>query len=180
LNSALRVTALAAAAFLSACATNIHPQNETITRSKVPLGKFSAVAMRPLAVERSEGDSGDQAAIARVDGQLRSCMRGVFRDLRESAGGEQSAPGSLVIEPSIVDMKKVNSAERFFLGPMVGSSAILLKVRFVDTASNDVLAEPVFYAKANAWGGSFSIGATDNAMLTRIVDDACRYARSNY
>ena len=178
--SPFRGVAFAAATLLSACATNIHPQNETITRSKVPFSKFSAVAMRPLAVERSEGDSGDRAAIARVDGQLRSCMQGVFRNLRDSAGGEQPSAGSLVIEPSIVDMKKVNAAERIFLGTMVGSSAMLLKVRFVDSASNDVLAEPVFYAKGSAWNGAWTFGATDNAMLTRIVDDACRYARSNY
>jgi hypothetical protein len=174
-------TAALASIFLGACSTDIHPQHQTIAKSKVPFGKFQAVAMRPLAMERSEGDSGDRAAATRIDNELRSCLRGIFRDMKDLSGPSDAVSDrALVIEPSIVDMKKINTAERIFLGPLVGSSAMLLKVKFIDTAGHDVVAEPIFYAKANAWGGAFSFGATDNVMLTRIVNDACGYARNNY
>ena len=82
-----------------------------------------------------------------------------------------------MIEPSIVDLKKVNAAERVFLGPAAGSSAVLLKVKFVDTIANEVVAEP---GRADAWAGAFTFAVHDNKMLTRIVNDACGYAQSNY
>jgi len=84
-----------------------------------------------------------------------------------------------VIEPAIVDLKKVDTAERIFAGAFAGSSAVLLRTRYTDTGSGDVLAAPVFYAKANAMGGAWTFGSTDNAMLTRIVDEACNYAKRN-
>jgi hypothetical protein len=97
-----------------------------------------------------------------------------------SADQTDFAPGTLLIEPAIEDLKKVNGGERFWVGPMAGSSAVLLRMRYTDVASRDVIAAPVFYSKANAMGGAWTFGATDNIMLNRVVELACSYARSNY
>lgn len=136
--------------------------------------------MMPLAVQKTEGDAGDQKAVAQIGSQLRSCMRNVLRDLSDVSGASGTAPAALVIEPSIVDLKKVNTAERIFLGPAAGSSAVLLKVKFLDTVANEVVAEPVFYGRADAWAGAFTFAVHDNKMLTRIINDASGYAQSNY
>lgn len=171
---------LLTAALLWACSTDIQPRNETIKPSKERFGTFGSVVMRPLAVEHTEGDSGDLAAVRRIDDQLRACMKRVFPNLGDASNASTGGARTLLIEPSIPDLKKVNSSERVLLGPIMGSSAVLLKVRFTNTAANDVLAEPMFYAKTNAWSGAFTAGAMDNKMLTRIVNNACDYSRQNF
>lgn len=63
---------------------------------------------------------------------------------------------------------------------MAGSSAVLLRTQYLDGATGTVVASPTFYARASAMGGAWTIGGTDNAMLQRIVDQACAYAKQNY
>lgn len=175
------VTSVAALLLLAGCATQIHPKDQTIQPSKVRLGTFSTVVTKPLVVERMEGDPGDVRAVDRIRAELDQCLGSVFKTVSQvPADRSDFAPGTLVIEPAIEDLKKVNGAERFWVGPMAGSSAILLRVRYTDAGSRDIVASPVFYSKANAQAGTWTFGAADNNMLNRVVTLACSYARSNY
>ncbi len=167
---------LSSVLLLAACATQIHEQNETIKPSKVKLGQFKRVTIKPIDTT-AVPDIEDKVTV-RLQESLSKCMAVVFKGIKPF--DERAAGGGLVIEPSVVDIKKVNVAQRIFFGAMAGSSAALLKVRFVDYGKKDVLAEPVFYAKANAFGGGYSMGATDNDMLTRLPIQACDYSRDNY
>lgn len=169
----------ATAILLGACTTQIHAKDETIQPSKAPLGSFKYAELKPLNVERMEGDAGDRRAVARIGGELEACMNNVFPAIRAKAAATDAA-SQLLIEPSIVDLKKINGGERFFLGAMAGSSAVLLKVKYTDLNTQQVLAEPIFYAKASAMGGAWTIGGTDNLMLTRVVENACDYGRKYY
>lgn len=166
---------------LCACATNIQDRNDTIVRSTKPFGGFPTVIMRPLVVEKMEGDAGDQAAVRHIVMTLRQCMMAAFPKMIVTF--DVAAPAmegqTLLIEPAIVDLKKVSGAERFWLGATAGSSAALLRMRLTDANTKAVLAEPIFYGKANAWGGAFSFGGTDNAMLSRLTNEACSYSRNN-
>ena len=173
----VRITALLSSVLiLAACATQIHDQNQTITPSKVKLSQFKRVVIKPI--DTSAVPDMEDKVTQRLQESLSKCMAVVFKGIKPF--DERAAAASLVIEPSIVDMKKVNVAQRIFFGAMAGSSAALLKVRFVDYGKKDVLAEPVFYGKANAFGGGYSAGATDNDMLTRLPLQACDYGRDNY
>lgn len=87
---------------------------------------------------------------------------------------------TLVIQPEIVVGKFVSGSKRFWLGPFPGSSAIILRAQFTDKQTGKVVAEPEFYARAEAWGGSFSIGSTDNIMLIRIANSFAVYVLRNY
>ena len=160
---------------LGGCATNIHPTNEPLRPPTVRLGIFPQAVLAPIKVEKMEGDSGDQAAIRHMDENLGKCMKSVFPTLLNASAADQG----LLIEPVVVDMKKVNASERFWLGAMAGSSAVLLKLRYTDVATKAVVAEPTFYARAAAMSGAWTIGGADNAMLSRVVNEACGYARSN-
>jgi hypothetical protein len=173
----VRIAALLSSVLLlAACATQIHEQDQTITPSKVKLGQFKRVTIKPIDTS-AVPDIADRAT-QRLQESLSKCMAVVFKGIKPF--DERATAGGLVIEPIIVDMKKVNVAQRIFFGAMAGSSAALLKVRFVDYGKKDVLAEPVFYAKANAFGGAYSAGATDNDMLSRLPLQACDYGRDNY
>jgi hypothetical protein len=177
----MRTSMLAAVmiTLLSACATDIPDQSDN-RPSAVPFGTFEAYVLSPLVVQHMEGDSGDQAAVKRIDGELRSCMTGALSRLKAIGQTDPSHGKTILIEPSIIDLKKVNVSERFWLGALAGSSAVLLRVKYTDTASSKVIAEPTFYAKASSWGGAFTVGGTDNKMLTRIVNDACGYTSRNF
>jgi len=165
---------------ISGCSTRIHEKNETIQPSKIPFSQFSNLVVVPLVVEHSGDDSGDRRAVEHIKAGLATCLNAAFKAVTPATPGQTMfTPGSLVIEPAIEDLKKVNGAERFWVGPLAGSSAILLRTRYLDGSSGDVIANPVFYSKASAMGGTWTFGATDNAMLTRVVDLACDYARKN-
>lgn len=173
------ITSLAVLPLLAACTTNIHAKDDTIKPSTVRLGTFSTVVIRPLAVEKSGNDEGDKLAIKRIDDGLSQCLKGVFPTSTVSADAPAAA-GTLIVEPAIEDLKKVNTGERIFAGAYAGSSAVLLRTRYRDGATGTPVAEPVFYSKADAMGGAWSFGATDNAMLQRISTLACDYAKQNY
>ena len=173
----VKLAALASSVLLlAACATQIHEQPETIQPSKAKLGQYKRDTIK--AIDTSAVPDMEDKVTQRMQEALSKCMAVIFKGAKPF--NERAAVGGLVIEPSIVDIKKVNMAQRIFFGAMAGSSAALLKVRFVDAGKKDVLAEPVFYGKANAFGGAYSAGATDNDMLTRLPLQACDYSRENY
>ena len=134
--------------------------------------------MKPLVYDEAAGVG---SAAQHIRKQLTDCMKEVFTDLRpfdaDALAGRSSV---LIIEPSLVDLRKVPSAERVFFGPLAGSSAGLLKVQFTDGDKNALLAEPVFYAKTNAWFGAGTVGILDNKMLTKLPQEACAYASQNF
>lgn len=164
------------AVVLAACSTNIQAKDETIIPPTAPLGSFSHVVIKPLSTDHSDSDSGDRKAIAKIDRELAVCLKDVFKD-GELPTDAKPLPGTLVIEPRIEDISKKTVTERIFLGPLTGSSAVLLKVTYRAADENQVVAKPEFFAKANSWGGAFTFGTTDNLIMSRVVSNACDYAR---
>jgi hypothetical protein len=86
---------------------------------------------------------------------------------------------TLVVEPTIVKVKFVGTGARIWAGAMAGSSQVLMKLRITDKATGAVIAEPEFYQRANAWGGAYSAGSTDNDMLGRLTDLVSAYLGAN-
>ena len=164
---------------VAGCATNIQPQDQTIVPPKVPFSRFAAVAILPLETDRSDADQGDRRAIQRISDAFTGCMRTVFPNLRTARPDESFPPSTLLVAPRIEDMTKKTSAERIFLGPLAGSSAVLFKTTYTNAADRSILAAPVFYTKANSWSGAFTLGSTDNLIMSRVVNNACNYARSH-
>ena len=69
---------------------------------------------------------------------------------------------------------------RFWAGPLAGSSAVVMKMRLVDKATGEVIAEPEFFQRASAMGGAFAVGGTDYGMLVRISTVSEQYLKRNY
>lgn len=160
-----------AAAFLSACATNIHPtvaSNPPPTRALSTFGMFE---IKPLTVDDSVKEPDAVAKIREVCGSR-------LGDL--IAGWNRGKGATLVIEPRIRELKFVSGANRVFAGAMAGSSAVRITAKLYDKSSGAVIAEPEFYQRASAWSGSFTYGAQDNDMLRRICTVAEDYLRRNY
>ncbi|MCW5729741.1 MAG: hypothetical protein KIT20_03200 [Alphaproteobacteria bacterium] len=119
----------------------------------------------------------ESAAVQRIENGLADCLSDTLGAM--PLGSTAPASPALLIVPEIVEMKKVSVGMRLLAGPFAGSSAILLRLTFRDSGRDEVVASPVFYARGNAIGGSYTAGATDNRMLTRIVTLACRYVQQH-
>lgn len=172
----LVLTALALS-LLAGCATRIYPKDETIAPPSVKLGSFSTVVVKPIVVEKVDGD--DQDGIRIIEFALFNCLKPIFPTLALAAAGHTAfPPGALVIEPAIEDMKRITPLQRQI--GVVGSSAVLLRTRYTDAASAEVIASPVFYANSGSSAGYYSKGAEDRAMLNRVAGTACAYAKANH
>jgi hypothetical protein len=169
------------AAMLAGCATNVKkPEGAENPPPNVAFSKYTSFELKPIntteACDKQHG--GDQALKSVQDGltaKLGSLVTGW-----NSSKAKGAAERKLVIEPVCSDAKLVGTGARIWGGALVGSSAIVMKVRYIDAATGKAIAEPVFYQRASAMGGAYSFGATDRDMLTRIVDLITSYTAKNY
>ncbi len=167
-----------AALALAGCVTNISDRDDTIVPSKAPFGQFQTVRLKPVAWSNSAEI--DNKVTNRIDAVLSECMRRTFKNIGPFDPAENYGQKSvLLIEPIIVEAKKVSSAQRVFLGALAGSSAALLEVKYTDYKKREVIADPTFFQRANAMGGAWTFGATDNDMLSRLPNLACQYSAKN-
>ena len=170
---------------LTACATTyIGPED---ARDSIPKERFSAfdhVYMKHVTLEPSyQESSANQAALKKIDENLFKEMGLAFPKLKELKTGEsinETTGRTLVIEPHVEKIKFISAGARVWAGALAGSSAVVLKVTYRELATDKIIAEPGFYQRASAMGGSWSFGAHDNSMLFRIAQIAATHVRENY
>ncbi|HEX8612076.1 MAG TPA: hypothetical protein VF800_12380 [Telluria sp.] len=86
---------------------------------------------------------------------------------------------TLVIQPVIEQMSFKRGAKRVLLGPLAGSSGVLLRLKISDNKGRTV-ANPEFFQRAGAMSAGFTLGVHDNLMLTRVANLASNYVIANY
>jgi hypothetical protein len=159
---------------LTACVTHIKPDRAQNPAPSEPLMDFQHFVLEP--VQATEEASRETKALASIDANLREKLGATI-----SAWDSRSQGGrSLRIQPRVSQLKFVGVAGRFWAGPLAGSSAVLMKLRLVDVQTGRVIAEPEFYQRAAAMGGTFSVGGSDHGMLVRIATVAQQYLQRNY
>ena len=177
----LLLGALACAALvLAGCATNIRSSVVDNPPPAEPFSGFTRICVGEVRLARECPRSSDnERAVAKMQENLAARMAPALG--RWKAAGESKKPvRTLLVDPVVADMKFVDGNSRFWVGPLAGSSAILLRVRITEYETGKVVATPEFYARASAMGGSFTIGATDNVMLGRIAGRLADYLEANY
>lgn len=134
--------------------------------------------MKPATISPAFASAeANQKAARKINENLFNEMRMVLPDLKDASG--DPGAGTLVIEPVIEEIKFIGGFARFMVGAMAGSSAVLMKVTYTDAGTGKVIAEPEFYRAANAMAGGYSMGSSDNMMLTEIARDIANYTRLN-
>ncbi len=166
---------------LGGCATTITKPAAIPQPSKERFGTFDVVEFEPVSLApKFETAEANQKAARKINEELISSLQNVFPGMKVGdQAGKTETGKTLVIRPVIKEIKFIGGAARFWVGAMAGSSAALMQVSFIDKGSGDVLADPEFYRSANAMGGGWSMGGTDNMMLTMIVQDITNYVVSN-
>ena len=172
-----RLAPLAAAWLLTAgCATHIAPQELTNPPPSEPFSAFNRFELLPVRLATTQQVK--PAAVRKIQENIDIRLR---KKIDEWNSRTVKGPiRTLIIKPEIADMKFVSGSKRFWVGPMAGSSAIVLHVSFVDKENHRLIADPEFFARAEAWVGAWSIGATDNVMLVRIANSMAVYVLNNY
>lgn len=159
----------------SACATDIRAGATQNPSPEVTFNQFGRFELQSVKLApRYANQSGNEAARAKIQKELELRLQPMFANWARRDGA------TLVIEPVIDEVKFINGAARFWVGPIAGSSAVVMSVTFRDKRTGNVIARPQFYQQANAWGGSFTFGVTDNLMLNRIAELAAQYTAANY
>ena len=169
-----RMIAPAALLLLGACVTHIAPTAKTNPPPVEPLAHFAHFELLPL--QASAEAKTETAALAKIETNLKAKIPALTK------AWEQTDPNGrkLQIEPRVEQLKFVDGGTRFFAGAFAGSSAVVMKLKLIDAATHQVIAQPEFYQRAAAMGGAWSVGGTDNGMLERITTIAGDYLTRNY
>ncbi len=174
---------------LGGCATtNINKEDVPYNQpSSKKFSEYKYVFIKPLTIESEFKDSwNNQEALTTIENNLFQNMLPVFKNLSEFSFYDASrSEKTLIIEPHIEKLKSVSKGVRSSLGllflgagSLAGSSAVILKISYIDAKTKEIIASPAFYQHASAIGASFS--QNDKDMLHRISELASFYASDNF
>ena len=169
---------LATSLLLSACVTKIKP---TVTWNPPPdtaLSGFSKYELRPVQLAPSvERKNSVEKAMVKIQENVDHKLVPLLGrwTLAAEEGGQ-----TLVIEPRVEELKFVGGGKRFLVGWMAGSSAVRFTLTLRTEPGGEVIATPEFFQRAAAYGGMWSMGGTDNAMLVRVSTVLQEYLERNY
>jgi len=169
----LVASALAALPLIHGCATKIKASSTYNPAPSVAFSSYGRIDVKPVAYK--PGYQGNPAALAKIAGNLE-------KDLAPSLQQWNSRPANgrtLTVEPIVEEMSFKSTTKRVFLGPLAGSSGVLMRVTFRDQTGK-VIANPEFFQRSNAMSGGFTLGVNDNLMLTRVAKLASSYVIGNY
>lgn len=157
-----------------ACVTNIHPNVTDNPPPAEPLSHFQHFVLKPI--KASPEAAHENAAIGKISIYMR---QRVGATLTSWENRDQSGR-VLEVEPYIDQLKYVSTGARIFAGDFAGSSAVLMHVKLIDAHTGRMIADPEFYQRAAAEGGTWSFGGTDKGMLARIATVTQQYLNRNY
>jgi hypothetical protein len=78
------------------------------------------------------------------------------------------------VKGSVVNMRIVSGAARFWAGPMAGSSDMSVRLTFTDAATGTVVREKLLSSANNPFGGAWTYGSTDRSLpadMGRIIGE---------
>jgi len=157
---------------LSGCKTQIHPSGQINQPPQVAFNMFDNVQLNKVVMPaKYAGQPANMKAVAKIDLLLTEKIKKIYPELNNAAGSGKT----LIVEPEVIDIKFIGGGARVWAGAMAGSSAVLMKVKFIDKATGNVIAFPEFYSKSSAVAGAYSFGGNDNAMLHRVASDVAEY-----
>ena len=169
----LLASALVSVALLQGCATSIKASSTANPPPAKAFSAYSRIEVKPVVFK--EGYKGDYAGLAKIDENFK-------KDLapRLAQWNSRAADGNtLVVEPVVEELSFKHGAKRVLLGPLAGSSGVLMRVTFRDNTGK-VIATPEFFQRTAAFSGGYTFGINDNMMLTRVANLASGYIVANY
>ena len=164
---------IAGIALLSGCATKIKASSVWNPPPAEVFSAYGRIEVKPVVFKA--GYQGDAAGLAKIESNFREELAAsLVKWNQRPANGR-----TLVIEPVVEELSFKHGAKRILLGPLAGSSGVLMRVVIHD-ANGVVIANPEFFQRAAAMGAGFLWGIQDNLMLTRVGKLAGGYVLANF
>lgn len=164
---------ISGAMLLSGCATSIKASSAQNPPPKEAFSHFGRIQVKPVVFK--SGYEGDAAGLAKIDENFRAVLAPSLASWNQRPDNGRT----LLIEPVVEELSFKHGAKRVLLGPLAGSSGVLMRVTIRDT-NGAVIANPEFFQRAAAMGAGFLWGIQDNLMLTRVGKLAGGYVLGNY
>jgi hypothetical protein len=164
---------LVAATLTSGCATKIRASSASNPPPAEAFSAYGRIELKPAVFK--DGVKGNPAALAKINENIQ-------HDLASSLAQWNARPSNgrtMIIEPVVEQMSFKGGASRVLLGPMVGSSGVLMRMNIKDEQGR-VVASPEFFQRANAMAAGWAFGVHDNMMLTRIANLSTNYVKTNF
>lgn len=157
----------------------IRPSVERNAPPAVQLDQYQRFDLKPVELAPAYAD---HPANRKALGALQENVDQRLGQWTAQRNAQAAADGArtLRLEPVVEKVRFISGGKRFWAGAFAGSSQILLKLRLVDAASGEVVAEPEFYQHARGMAGAWTVGGADNAMLARVASLAQDYVTANY
>jgi len=165
---------------LCAHAANVSTTVETNSAPAEKFSDFNYFEMAKIAmVAPYAGQAANEKALLKIQENVSLKANPMLKKWNE-AGAEITPIRTLVITPVITEIKFISGGVRFWAGGLAGNSGMILFARFIDKKIGKEVAIPMFFARASSLGGTWTIGATDNLMLTRVATRFTDYLEANY
>lgn len=182
--SGLRLCIVAAIAVLAllgtSCATRIHADATMNPPPAEAFSAFNSFELKPVTLQPPyAGQAPNERALIKIQENVNASMNATLATWN-SASAKGQPPRTLVIEPTITEIKFIAVGVRLVAGVFPGSSAVILRATLTEKETGRVIATPQFYARGNTWAGNFTFGVTDNLMLTRVAKRFTDYLQGNY
>ena len=164
---------LLAMALLQGCATKIKASSSQNPAPAESFNKFSRIEVKHAVFKA--GYRGHAAALSKIDENIQNDLKGKLAQWNSGPANDRT----LIIEPVVEQLSFKSITKRVFLGPMAGSSGVLVRMNIRDSKGK-LIADPEFFQRAAAFSGGFTLGVQDNLMLTRVANLASSYVIANY
>lgn len=162
------------------CATQIKTETTQNPPPAEKFANFTRFEMPKIALlPPYAGQEANERALVKIQENVNLRMNPALQTWNSSAPAGAPAR-TLRIETTIPEIKFINATSRVWAGAMAGSSAVIVRVKISEQETGKVIAEPIFYARAAAMSGAYSLGGADNAMLVRIANRLSDYLLANY
>lgn len=143
----------------------------------VALSAFDRFELEPLALaDGLDAHKGNVVAQRYLQVDLDERVPKLLEPRNAAGAGGRT----LVVQPEIADIRFITGGKRLVFGGFAGKSWALLKLRLIDKATGEVVAEPQFLQHANSILAGYSLGAADKLMLARLADMAAAYLANNF
>jgi hypothetical protein len=164
---------MASAVMLAGCATSIKASGTQNPAPKEAFSAYGRIEVKPAVFKA--GYVGDAAGLAKIDANFREEVEPALAKWNQRPDNGRK----LVIEPVVDELSFKHGAKRVLLGPLAGSSGVLMHVAIHD-ANGVTVANPEFFQRAGAMAAGFQFGVHDNMMLTRVGKLAGGYVLANF
>ena len=166
-------TMLATVTLVPGCATKIAASSSQNPAPTEAFSAFGRIDVKPAVF--ASGVNGNTAALSKINQNIQLDLAQVLPEWNNARNNGRT----LTIEPIVEQLSFKSGAKRAFLGPLAGSSGVLMRLQIRDDKGR-VIASPQFFQRANAMAAGWAFGVHDNLMLTRVATLASAYIRANY